>query len=69
MHMIHMNIIYNTMIATQQLNLLRAPTHLQGRQISGMKLKTMIAGKEQNCYHVLVKLPNRGLKNTEMPGM
>ena len=50
------------------LNLLQVLSRLQETWISGTKLKTMIAGKEQNCYHVLVKLAYKSLENTEMLG-
>ena len=68
-HMIQFKKIYNRITATQVLNLLQVLSHLQETWISGTKLKTIIAGKEQNCYHVLVKLAYEGLENTEMPGM
>ena len=33
------------------------------------KVEDHDAGKEQDCYHVLVKLAYEGLESTEMPGM
>ena len=41
-------------------------SRLQEKWISGKKLQTMIAGKEQNCYHMLVKL-YRNAWNVEDP--
>ena len=68
-HMIQLKKVYNRITETQVLNLLQVLSNLQETWTLGTRLKTMTAGKEQNCYHVLVKLAYEGLENTEMPGM